>query len=609
MNALYARCYLHALAMVLVAVCIGPGCGSGGSGGAPDGGAGASSSGVGAMGGADSGGASSGATSSGGSGGNASSSGASSGDSGGTTSSGGSSGGSSSGGNDGGSAAIQKPGPSAQLFNNPYYQCLRNFYVSPTGDDSKDGTTPATAWETIANADTSDRQGGDCINVAPGTYPHFNDNMTYGGSTASSTGYVVYRCTTPAFIAGSGCVVTDTNDAVRAGMYTTSAAYPNYLVFDGFNFVTTDATVENDVAITCAGPGTFGTTQTTSLGCHHWWIIDNVISGHGQGGVGMNDTEFVYTVHNTVTQNAHMGCVGYYGSGISYVVAKPVSGYTKTADDTNANDNPALDLMGVQGPDFPFNDVIAWNDVSNNYQGCSTLGATDGNGIIIDTFNITKCNANMVDYPNSTLVAFNVSNNNGGGGVHVFASVHVTVANNSAYYDSTDPAQQAWERPGIDANCGAGTNGFGAGTNLYVNNIAYAIPSGQSCAADAGIYLGAQIPFSIGGDGTHLDAVFNSPGRNISYAIGTPCHATDSNGNATSAPNPAWSCTANSCNTDPQWVDVGSTSHGSDQTPPNGANFALKSTSPAIGAGVSEPYLPASSVDIGACSSALTTCP
>jgi hypothetical protein len=513
------------------------------------------------------------------------------------------------GGGDSGHGDVQKPGPSKELFEHPYYSCSRNFYVATTGSDTNDGTSVAKAWATIAHADTSARKGGDCINVEAGTYPHFNDNLTYGGSTASKTGYVVYRCTTPAFVSGNGCVITDTGDAVRAGMYTTSTAYPNYLIFDGFNFVTTDDTVSNDVAIGCAGPGTFGMTQTASLGCHHWFILNNVITGHGQAGVNINDTEFLYTVHNEVTQNAHMGCVGYYGSGIAYVVAKPVTGYTKTPDDTNADDDAALNMMGVQGPAFPFNQVVAWNAVGNNYQGCTSLGNTDGNGIIIDTFNITKCNANMVDYPNSTLVAFNVVYNSGGGGVHVFASAHVTVANNSVYYNSSDPTQEAWDRPGIDVNCGSGTGGFGAGTNLFLNNIAYALPNGQACPGSNDTYPGSEIPFSIGGDGTNDDGVYNTPGGNISFSIGTPCHETDSSGNATAAPNPAWSCTSNKCNTDPKWVEVGTSSPGSLMTPPSGANFALKAGSPGIGFGKTEAYLPASSVDVGACGHELTVCP
>jgi hypothetical protein len=61
--------------------------------------------------------------------------------------------------------------------------------------------------------------------------------------------------------------------------------------------------------------------------------------------------------------------------------------------------------------------------------------------------------------------------------------------------------------------------------------------------------------------------------------------------------------------TNPQWVNVGTSLVGTESTPPVGTNFALSPGSPAIGAGLTEPYLRASSVDIGACASALTTCP
>jgi hypothetical protein len=217
----------------------------------------------------------------------------------------------------------------------------------------------------------------------------------------------------------------------------------------------------------------------------------------------------------------------------------------------------------------------------------------------------------MVDYPNSTLVAFNVVYNSGGGGVHVFSSTHVTVANNSVCFNNSDPTQMAYARPGIDINCGSGKSGFGAGTNLFVNNIAYALPEGQACPGPNNTYPGSQVPFNVGGDGTNVDGIYNAPGKNISYSVGTPCNATGTSGNGVfqSPPNDAWSCTANQCKTDPGWVDVGTASQGSESMAPSGINFALKAGSPAIGAGATESYLPASSVDVGACAHTLTTCP
>jgi hypothetical protein len=53
----------------------------------------------------------------------------------------------------------------------------------------------------------------------------------------------------------------------------------------------------------------------------------------------------------------------------------------------------------------------------------------------------------------------------------------------------------------------------------------------------------------------------------------------------------------NQCNVNPNFVNI------------TGSDFALQAGSPAIGYGESEPYLPASAIDAGACPSTFTSCP
>ena len=73
----------------------------------------------------------------------------------------------------------EKPGPSQSLFNNPYYTCVRNFYVATNGSDCNNGTSSSTPWKTISHyeSDTTPT-AGDCINVAPGTYAAGNNEYT-----------------------------------------------------------------------------------------------------------------------------------------------------------------------------------------------------------------------------------------------------------------------------------------------------------------------------------------------------------------------------------------------------------------------------------------------
>jgi hypothetical protein len=516
-------------------------------------------------------------------------------------------------------STVESPGPSYTLWSNPYYSCVRNFYVNVSAASGGNGSS-SSPWNTIAAADTPARTGGDCINVAPGTYSSgFNGNITYGGTTASSTGYVVYRCTAPGAdhntpgngggFSGTGCQITDGGKSVCTGSGAgCGTAYPSYLVFDGFSFVNT---AENQfaTAFTC----TNGDVGPSSPGCHHWIIVNNVIAGYGQSGIQMNDTEYAFSLHNLVYNNSsNSGCdAGAQGSGISYAASLPVAGYTQTADDIGPT--PELGIYSGASPN-PFHQYIEWNVVYNNHMaGCGTGNSTDGNGIILDS-NDQLCNGSTgVNYPDRFLVAFNVVYNNGGGGLHAPCSSLYTWANNTVFNNYLDPQDNGTARGSIDM-AGVGQN---PGNAVMVNNIAYAI-IGASGECSNSNPLACNTPVLIGGannDGYYnggtscgftIDGVTDCGGNNITYLNGFTGAPPE---NPIYNANPAWSCTGNKCMTNPLWVNAGSTSAGTMSTPPTGANFALQSGSPAIGYGQTRPYLPAQSADAGACYHTLTSCP
>jgi parallel beta-helix repeat protein len=474
-------------------------------------------------------------------------------------------------------ASPELPGPSASLFADPFYTCVNNYYVATNGNDSNPGTETS-PWLTIQNADTAagGRIAGDCVNAAPGTYAA-GVQPTNGGNLATSTGYVVYRCQTL-----DGCIITASGgNAAPAFNVSSSGSGPNYLVFDGFELAASSMTLYG-VGVEVYFPDGVDTGGTTS---HHIWIINNIIHGYGQAGVGTGGDEYVYFLHNLAYGNTNVACSA-QGSGFGMGIARAIPGYTPTA----------ADLAWA-----PFHNVIEFNVAYNNIiNQCGTAANpydTDGNGIIIDTFN--NAGSTNVVYPYQTLVANNVTYNNGGKGVHLFRSDYVTVANNTAYDNNLDPFNPGIGRGEMDSSEGQ--------NNIFLNNIAYPVPATSAsdprcegvnytntppypCPLMTNVaFLGASTPGSVS----------NVWSNNISFG-GAPPYGWGPNGNVMLSPD-TMNCSTgtdpNQCNVNPDFINV------------TGNNFALEPGSPAIGYGQSQPYLPASATDAGACPSTLSTCP
>lgn len=473
------------------------------------------------------------------------------------------------------------PGPSAALFANPPYSCVNNYYVAATGNDSNPGTQ-ASPWLTIQNADTAagGRIAGDCVNVAPGAYTA-GFTPTHGGNLAAPTGYVVYRCQTL-----DSCIITASGgNADPSFNVVSTGSGPNYLILDGFELAASTMTLYG------VGAGLYFPDGVDTLGntSHHIWIINNIIHGYGQSGVDMGGGEYLYYLHNLSYGNTNVACSA-QGSGLGMVIARAFTGYTPIA----------ADLAWA-----PFHNVIEFNVAHDNIiNQCGTASNpydTDGNGIIVDTFN--NAGSTNVNYPYQTLVANNVSYNNGGKGVHIFRSDYITVANNTAYDNNLDPFNPGIGRGEIDS--------FYGQNNAIINNIAYPVPA--TSANDPrceGVDYTDTAPYTcplmtnVAFDGASTTGtVSNVWSNNISFG-GAPPYGWGPDGNIMLAPD-TMNCSSganpgtdpNQCNVDPSFVNV------------TGSNFGLQPGSPAIGYGQPQPYLPASAVDAGACPSSLATCP
>ncbi len=484
------------------------------------------------------------------------------------------------------SSAPQKPGPSAALFNNPYYSCVRTFYVASSGADTSAGTSPSAPWLTLQHANDLGLVAGDCVNVQAGTYSGVS--ISRGGNLASSTGYVTYRCTTL-----DACTI-NANAGVNgnAGFYfNTTAPMANFVIIDGFKIAGSSTNSYGQGVELWDG----SSPELTNSG-HHIWVLNSIIYGNSQSGIQMNDGEYLYVLHNTIYGNANSTCDA-QGSGVSFAVLKAFSSYTPTGDD-QTNPNPLIGSF-VIGNTF-FHNVIEWNNIYNNaITKCGSAASpynSDGNNIIIDSNR--SANGNTTDYRNPTLIAFNLTYNSGGGGIRVFFSEDVTAANNSCYNAYLDPYDS-----GSDRACISTSN---SSTNTFINNIAIALPGAHStCAYNSLPY--AMWNNAINGsletlvDPDQKADVFAS---NISFLVGQSCQSEVGMWNGDT-----YSSTTNKKSTNPMWVDVGSASTGTQASPPVGANFALRPGSPAIGYGITATYLPPYSVDVGACASALATCP
>jgi len=308
-------------------------------------------------------------------------------------------------------------------------------------------------------------------------------------------------------------------------------------------------------------------------------ILDGLEVDGNVNGCSGNPCSGDYNINMVGATNHHLQIMNTYshgsgGGGIALVAGGDCIWLTHNVTNDNAWTNWAEEagvsiwephaVPGITscGPSS-FHIQVTWSISAGNFEGPSIPANlhTDGEGFIMDTWTANS-------YPYTGLVANNLAYGNGGPCLNATNSNNITWANNTCYDNYLDTMNSGYPRGEIFL--------VNSSNSSWINNIAQPVVGTGILAQNVTVAA-----FGVAASNTWSNNVFYGPNP-----------VDDSNGHT----NPV-SCAANQCGANPQWVS------------PATANFALLSTSPAIGYGLTAPYLPHTSVVAGACPTAFSTCP
>jgi len=391
-----------------------------------------------------------------------------------------------------------------------YYGHATNYYVSVSGKDSNEGKSLATAFASIQKGhDVSNP--GDTILVADGTFTEEVKIIRSGNSISN----IVYKS-----INKWGAKVTNT-------WYNCFTVKASYITIDGFELVAP--------AIYGSGVGAMPTDAPVSFN-HHITARNNKCHDSGQGGVGVQDCDYITIENNICYKNSWI--MPYCGSGISI--------YGRSTFDTE--------------PGFHY--IVRGNICYLNDNGPAT-NLTDGNGIIIDDLRNTQTDnhhglAQSLTYTTqAVLVENNLCYANGGKGIHLAWSNNVTIRNNTLYGNCTrtDQANSTWNG---DLSLAFASNCISV-NNICVSTVPNYNAHGVFAGANAGIGVSSNLSFY-----NNITYCTFDPTRPAVYSEGISISFTGANDNKTA--------------TNPMLLDPANS---------NTPDFHLKSGSPAINSGSS----------------------
>ncbi|WP_251957158.1 right-handed parallel beta-helix repeat-containing protein [Nostoc commune] len=284
------------------------------------------------------------------------------------------------------------------------------YYVSATGNDRNGGRTTSSAFKTIQRAADLTKPG-DTVMIMNGEYKNEPDRGTVLGIKRSGTAKAWIKF--QAYPGHSPKIKHNTWSGISL------ADGVSYIEINGLEVIGNTASVTRAYALSqqykLSNPLTNGNCiliDGRKRTVHHINILNNKVHNCPGGGIAVVAADYVKADNNTVFNTSWYSPYG--NSGISFFL--------------NA------DYDNNRG----YKHFITNNRVYNNRQYIRTLSSkriSDGGGIIVDSSQGGKNGG----YKGRTLIANNISYNNGGQGIIAHESNHVDIVNNTVYGNGQSP--------------------------------------------------------------------------------------------------------------------------------------------------------------------------
>ncbi len=315
------------------------------------------------------------------------------------------------------------------------------YYVSPSGNDSNSGLSLTQAWKTLARANQVFFQAGDSLLLEGGQTFSGTINLTApeSGTTSAPVTISSYSSTsgsTATINSGSSDAITIDNGSnfTIANLNLVGAGYNvgNFLSGnDGvYGYSNQISVAQSGIVINQVNASGFGHSGVSLYGQFNSTKITNsTLSNNGCGGLWMDGaiaaSQNVYIGYVTASNNAGSDATQFSAFGIllsasQYSVIERSTainnGWVTAANGNSAN---AGNFGGIDANGSSY-DVIQYCEAASNHQ--SAFGQGDGDGII---FNDTS----------NSIMQYNYSHDNYGGGLWVGADPNVTSTGNVVRYN------------------------------------------------------------------------------------------------------------------------------------------------------------------------------